>query len=333
MFSAAQRFVFFVLITSSVPLLISLHVDRRKDFLISSTIKKEINTVDDHFAWFHIEKTGTSFVNVLLHYACSNATKKIKNNKNNATKDLLLRAVHPYERVTSNNKYICARKYLRYPFLSTASNTTGAYHQALTNEIYEYNKGKLIGLFREPRQHRVSLLKHKYLEIIQHRLWLDFSRIRRNSANETSFMVMLDFLRGYETAMVLGDRDLFRRNVTSSQIDLHLSAAKTRLQEGFQFIGITNRYSESVCLFNMKFGGECKQVMFQKVNQASDHPDAFKFSEADWRYFEKYDDYIDRQLYNYVENIFEKELELYKISEKNCAAIDCWPQGANWLAQ
>ena len=308
-----------LLIMSPVLLLTCIIVYRRTDFLIHSiSMKKEINTVDDHFAWLHIEKTGTSFVNVLLHYACSNITE-----------DLILRAVHPYEQVTSNHQFICATKYLRYPFLSKASNTTGAYHQSLTHDIYNYNKGNLIALFREPKQHRISFLKHKYSEVIEGRAWKKFSHLRRHKPNTTSLMDMLDFLRGYETAMLLGDRNLFRKNLTSSQVDLYLSEAKKRLQEGFQFIGITNRYSESVCLFNVKFGGHCKQVMFQKVNKASNHPDAFNFSKADWGFFEKYDDYVDRQLYNYVENIFEKELKMYKISEKSCAAIGCWPQGVD----
>ena len=101
--------------------------------------------------------------------------------------------------------------------------------------------------------------------------------------------------------------------------------AKRRLLEGFQYIGITNRYSESVCLFNIKFDGKCKQIMFKNVNPANSHPMAFNFSTEDMAFLKTYQDSIDDELYHFANSIFEKELQKYGVTKEFCASQGCWP--------
>mmetsp|Transcript_6101 Transcript_6101/g.10943 ORF Transcript_6101/g.10943 Transcript_6101/m.10943 type:complete len:382 (-) Transcript_6101:251-1396(-) len=286
-----------------------------------------LEPVDDHIPWLHIPKTGTSFVNVLLHYACQNAPTK---------RPMGTWGLHAWEEYASNSEYKCSQEYSRIPFLFPSyEEDHHSFHAIVTDEIYKHNKGKLIGMLRDPKSHRMSLTKHKYLDDYGTKLFKSFARNHGLAEDDKSLSTFLGFVRGVEAGALLGSRNVFRYKKEDKQEQALVDLAKHRLTEGFQYIGITNRYPESVCLFYSKFAkpGDssgtdktCKPVVFRAVNTADSHVSAFNFTDADWDYFESYDDEIDREIYNHALELFEADLIRYGITKDSCVARGCWPE-------
>eukprot|EP00581_Thalassiosira_minuscula_P013461 CAMPEP_0183717498 /NCGR_PEP_ID=MMETSP0737-20130205/11102_1 /TAXON_ID=385413 /ORGANISM="Thalassiosira miniscula, Strain CCMP1093" /LENGTH=384 /DNA_ID=CAMNT_0025946959 /DNA_START=83 /DNA_END=1237 /DNA_ORIENTATION=- len=286
-----------------------------------------LESVDDHFAWFHIEKTGSSFVNTLQYYACANPPKKLGTGGAN----------HWADEVTSISEYQCAKEYSQNPRLR-------GFHEPLNHDIYEHYKGKLVGMLREPKSHRISYAKHKFLNLYydtyesgkpkgRHK-WQKFISQNGFPEHDQRASTYLQFMRGFETSWLVGEPWVFQihRETERALIDL----AKHRLNEGFQYIGITNRYAESVCLFYSKFqkpwdssGSDktCKPQVFEAVNTAASHEiQEFEFTEEDLKYLESWDDEIDREVYNYALELFEADLRRYNVTQEACIAKGCWPE-------
>mmetsp|Transcript_1001 Transcript_1001/g.1749 ORF Transcript_1001/g.1749 Transcript_1001/m.1749 type:complete len:387 (+) Transcript_1001:97-1257(+) len=285
-----------------------------------------LESVGGHIPWLHIEKTGSSFVNVLLHYACANAPSD----------EAMAGGPHHWEHRTSVSEYECSDDYTFFPYLYPANNLDYKdFHAPLFDAIYEHNKGNLVGMLRDPRSHRLSFAKHKYLEQYGSDGWIKFTSKRGYSETDKSLRVFLEYMKGFETAVLAGQRPIFRSGLDKKKERAVIDLAKQRLREGFQYIGITDRYLESVCLFYSKFskpgddsGADktCKPVVFMPVNVASDHMVAFNFTDADWEYYEDYDDKIDREIFEFATELFEADLLRYGVTRESCIARGCWPE-------
>mmetsp|Transcript_19508 Transcript_19508/g.33518 ORF Transcript_19508/g.33518 Transcript_19508/m.33518 type:complete len:411 (+) Transcript_19508:39-1271(+) len=284
-----------------------------------------LDPVDGHFPWLHIPKTGSSFVNVLIQFACANFP---------AEEPLSTGGVNHFNEYTSNSEYECSQEYAGIPFLAEDS-----FHQPVTDAVYQQNKGKLMGMLREPKSHRVSYAKHKFMKHYGSEGWKEYISINGLPKDDKTFKTMLGFNRGFETSFLAGPRHAFRYKDDEEEQREILDEAKHRLTEGFQYIGITNRYPESVCLFYSKFAKpgddtgtdkSCKPVVFKPVNTAAgcdgERVAEFNFTDADWEYFEDYDDEIDREVYNHALELFEADLVRYGVTRESCIARGCWPE-------
>ena len=146
----------------------------------------------------------------------------------------------------------------------------------------------------------------------------------------------LAYERAIETFYLFGERFHHPFGLNNQYFEKMLvNLAKQRLNEGFQFIGITNRWEESVCLFFSKFikpGDEsgtersCRPEVFEPINTASSHRSAFNFTKEDLKYFDSYDDEIDRETYNHALRLFEADLLRYGVTRDACISRGCWPE-------
>lgn len=283
-----------------------------------------VKPVDNHFAWLHIEKTGSTFITVLLHYACANAPP-----------DRTI-WVGEFKLIVAEEESRCDEKYIGDPFLTASANQSKQeFHEKLKVPIYEHNKGRLIGMFREPISHRISLAKHKFDEFYEREDYGKFLSRNGFPTNDTRLSNFLQFTEGFQTSRLAGTPE-FSTGINNKTADINL--AKRRLTNGFQYIGITNRWAESVCLFFFKFKKPgkhsireplCPPAVFGAVNTAGEHSAAFNFTDEDMKYLENYDDPADREVYNHALQLFEAELHRYGVTEESCAAKGCWP-GVEW---
>lgn len=85
------------------------------------------------------------------------------------------------------------------------------------------------------------------------------------------------------------------------------------LKEDFVFVGITEHWDLSVCLFHAMYGGDCGSDEFLHL-RANNYPsDAPSIADLNgWR------DVYDGALYEEGMKIFNKNLERYNVSEANC---------------
>jgi len=277
-----------------------------------------LEPVGHHFAWHHIEKTGSSFVNALFHYACANGPTA---------------AIQPrqYGKKFADKGFQCDKKFSGLPFLTTESESENAFHSNLNlklkPDVYEYNKGRLVGMIREPKSHRVSLAEHKYVKS-------GYS----TKVKDGRFSSFLEYVEGFLTHQLApikrvhgGYGGYSCQNNCPQEIEL----AKQRLTEGFQYVGITDRWAESMCLFFFKFSKPgnrtgtteplCHPAVFANPNPHYG-TSQFNFTEEDLEYLKTYDDPNDRQIYNHAVDIFEADMRRYGVTREACAARGCWPK-------
>lgn len=129
------------------------------------------------------------------------------------------------------------------------------------------------------------------------------------------FRTFLDFMEGSMTKHLANVSEsawnVSTKSVSPGRRAEIIDSAKKRLSEGFQYVGITNRYAESICLFFIKFAKPgnrsssteplCKPAVLKSLNTATEHKQSsFNFTEEDLIYFETYDDTADREVYNHA---------------------------------
>mmetsp|Transcript_24808 Transcript_24808/g.50783 ORF Transcript_24808/g.50783 Transcript_24808/m.50783 type:complete len:310 (-) Transcript_24808:90-1019(-) len=84
------------------------------------------------------------------------------------------------------------------------------------------------------------------------------------------------------------------------------------LNEDFGFVGITEHWDLSVCLFHAMYGGECVSEEFEPLRANKNHTGDSIDDLNGWR------DVYDGALYEEGLTIFNKNLELYNVNEANC---------------
>lgn len=81
------------------------------------------------------------------------------------------------------------------------------------------------------------------------------------------------------------------------------------------FVGLTNQYDLSVCLWHAKFGGECLEAEFANLR-----PSRTQYNEIDL------DDSLyanDKAIYDRAEELFAEDLEKYDVTPESCATTHC----------
>merc|ERR1719265_324845 len=94
--------------------------------------------------------------------------------------------------------------------------------------------------------------------------------------------------------------------------------AKDRLQTGFSFVGLTEQWDISICLFSKMFNQACNSLQFENSRPTSgDNSTSY-----DTTILNGWTDPYDNELYNTATEIFEANLKKYDVSETSCEP--CW---------
>ena len=111
-----------------------------------------------------------------------------------------------------------------------------------------------------------------------------------------------------------------------------LEEAKRRIDEGFAFIGDTDQWDLSICLFHAMFGGKCLPVELHDMRPTHyDHGKAsgVKGAKADdpakqaEALRQVYVDPIDTAMYAHAMLRFEADLAEHRVSRALCAQLEC----------
>lgn len=133
--------------------------------------------------------------------------------------------------------------------------------------------------------------------------------------------------RGLAVRMLTrGDEEDFNFNADHCCSDEEVDMAISRLNT-FAFVGLTDRWQMSVCLFHAMFGGEITASEFRNVRlgtNAGHHG-------YDTSILGSFVDDADEALYARAVEIFECNLEIYQVTEGSCIAMKAdWSQ--RWSA-
>merc|ERR1719254_213341 len=96
--------------------------------------------------------------------------------------------------------------------------------------------------------------------------------------------------------------------------------AMKRLQTGFSFVGLTEQWDLSICLFNKMFNQECQSIQFDNTRPTSTK----NSTDYDTVVLNNWRDLSDGKLYDAATKMFEENLEKYGASEISCEP--CWRQ-------
>lgn len=127
-----------------------------------------------------------------------------------------------------------------------------------------------------------------------------------------------------------------------------IALALERLSRGFMFVGLTEEFDLSVCLFHAMFGGECLPVEFENMRpgnyQANYRRSRARPGHASWRArrrereytrakaaLQNYSDPIDGRLHRAASSIFWDIVKKYNVGRSFCRklcpeAIVCQPR-------
>jgi hypothetical protein len=93
--------------------------------------------------------------------------------------------------------------------------------------------------------------------------------------------------------------------------------AVRRVEEGFAFIGLAEKWCLSVCLFHEMFGGGFHESEFIKLRSGR------AASSGEVEDLRHYEDVADRVVYHRAKLIFEQRLDEWRVHETQCARRHC----------
>ena len=207
--------------------------------------------------WLHIPKAGTSFGTTVYHYLNDLAVAR------NASTWRLPEDARPFcddghkNRLDGRCSAMMTELMLKYPpkrYLGhdTLVDLRLAGHDPLASAS---EARAAVALFREPRARMIS-----------HYFWFEGEKERRNNVSNPSFgtagavHAYATQHLGCQTRMVLGQSCWSHEPLNRSEV----KAAQRRLED-FAFVGITDRYDESVCLFHAMAGGSRGPVVSSRT--------------------------------------------------------------------
>merc|ERR1719436_379759 len=123
---------------------------------------------------------------------------------------------------------------------------------------------------------------------------------------------------GCVTKMLTRNRPMGQCHDEMPPTRAEVDEATRRLLTGFSFIGMTEQWDLSICLFNVMFNQACRSYQF-----ANNHPTTGgSMTIYDTAELNGFRDPYDNELFDFGVKLFEANLKRYNVSETSCQS--CW---------
>lgn len=256
--------------------------------------------------WFHVPKCGTTFANTLFHHPkiCPKFPEKelISRVKAGIPGDMLQMILgSPGMYGVDIGKFnpdsiddLCDR--------SIDTRLQGLGHNAIGQHWSEVAGHSMIFL-RQPEQRIISAYRHGRHGCL-------------TCDHETTISEYAPLAAGCVTRMLTREGDDACVNAQPPTLP-EMALAIQRLRSGFIFVGITEQWDMSICLFHAKYGGQCNA--YEMVNTrpgrylSTDHPSYYDTEELGG-----FTDVFDRQLYMEAMAMFEEDIERFGLTREYC---------------
>lgn len=263
--------------------------------------------------WLHIPRCGSSFVNVLIHHpgVCTGIPE-----------DLWVEADDDGFPLANFFDTYKKWKYCTGGFMDPRIYRDPPGHNSV-GPVFDQIKGHGVVMLRQPEQRILSAFHNNAMGVfVDHRV-----DAKEYAQIEAGCMVKMLTRDNHHN----DHSDEHTKGMQGPCMEVHgawpptddeVELAKTRLRTGFPFVGITDQWDLSVCLFHVMFGGRCQDKMFKQVRPFSfGHHNKLSNGDYDVRELEGWVDEADGALYDEAVRIFQSNLAKFGVSESNCPQI------------
>jgi len=260
-------------------------------------------------AWVHVPKCGSGIINTLVHLPgiCPGVPPYLKVNERTMSRSFIATFLSMYPLATA-----CPGGFFQ-PHWGT--------HEGINSMFEEHYSGHGVIMLRQPEQRIISgWYPHDKDLSTSQQSWPYPNRLARN-INEYAVVVS-----GCATKMLTRDGIPFLPYGhfggpcgdprPPSLVEAEL--AKKRLN-AFAFVGLTEEWDLSVCLFRAMYGGKCLQSEFLNTRPGDERAGHQPY---DVSKLGGYKDPYDGPLYDEATRLFEERLELYQVTRESCER-DC----------
>lgn len=318
------------------------------------------SSLPDKVAWFHPPKLGTSFGNVLAHAAntslpeCARISECGVNPSTPQDKNYSLdHPFAPHRCIKPTDGFM-----LRYPpatwFRSTKWLNEGwDWGEHWQVDAHTFSTFSWYGLFRPPHLQ----LSSNYFRLLDNLLVQDpnvresrtvecrdflgvttedlpeLRNFANGSAGLTTFYKYIQSRQGFVTKMLAGVGDPLIGTAgcpgphPAKPRKSDVAIALKRLH-GFRFVGLTDDWERSVCLFHRMHGDRpCKPAEFSNNRKTSTNTDAqfdTLFATLSTQY--GFIDEADQMLFEAARERFERDVKLWGVNKASCARLKCTSQ-------
>jgi len=262
-------------------------------------------------AWLHVPKAGSSLANTLLHTPtlCPGVGIDEVMNRTTSCQDC-----------NDFNDGMLGNFRKAHGLNDLDATCPGllkwGWHQAIGDpgKFKKYYKGKGVAMIRQPEQRLISSYKHDMHDM-------------PDGFRASSISQYADVVQGCQVRMLTHHSDASSycgdmSELTSDDVKL----AENRLEK-FAFVGLTEEWDLSICLFRAMFGGSCYGSDFGNTRL----PRGVKTEGHDTSILNGFVDRFDGQLYQKAQDIFAAEMQRYGVNETSCQP--CWDHAdAHWTA-
>lgn len=247
--------------------------------------------------WVHIPKCGSSLANILGHTPglCPNTPADLVLEQLNETQAGIRKAL--------TSEANCPGSF--HPRGNAYGNGLGQEHWGIGDLTEQEIQGHGVIMLRQPEQRLMSGYNHyhhsyPYGKARPPKSFRDYASVVNGCAVRMLTRVGQSVCGGPEPP-------------TAEEVAL----ARRRLRRDFAFVGLTDSWGLSVCLFRAMFGGECRQFELGNVRPGMKRQQAG--AAYDSKEFQGFRDRYDAEVWEEAKQIFEENLRIYNITEASCA--------------
>ena len=247
--------------------------------------------LNQRIAWVHFPKCGSGFADTLLHHANASLPSSV---------------VGSVEVTLSTHPLHSWFKGIFWEKDGKIGN-----HFAVTSQETVSFHGRLFGMFREPASRSNSM--YNYFINAQSGNWIDERTYARRVA-------------GSAVMMMAGQRyglDCLMRARSCKRATPNTELALRRLKTEFAFVGLTNNWALSICLFHAIFGGPCLAHEFLNTRPTHTNPrkppPATNTTSGAW--LGNFVDKDDSALFSKAKTRFCADVAKHHVTLERCARI------------
>lgn len=257
--------------------------------------------------WIHFPKAGTSFANTILHYCCPGLAgdtaipsfSSLSETQKLIYTGSLVELFLVEQNIGSDGKLSlssekCRRDSYRsdrqitshFPVASNSANLSGA-----------------VAMFRNPITRILSAFHHN---LHSFRMGPGSNRKMRNKVKSVEDFANWPGISGCQTKMMLGQ--FCGKSFTKHVPDVPQEKIKEAVEKvkKFSFVGLTEYWNLSICLFHAQFGGEISSTEFENSRMG-----VYTHTQSSTDDIKDVKDSVDEVIYKEALRVFVQRLEKY----------------------